>query len=133
MFIGETIGDAVGQRLAAGFVRQEVAESLRRGGETTGHAHAGTGQLADHFAERGVLAADGFNIRHAQVFERGNVDCVVVLLLQCCVGHNYTFLMIEIFQRGADLFLVILFVVQHNLTIGPHSTACGELTIHNIR
>ena len=62
---------------------QEVAERGRRGGEAARHAYAGMGQLADHFTERGILAADGFDIGHAQVFERRHKDRVVFLLL-CC-------------------------------------------------
>ena len=32
-------------------LRQKVAISLGRGGKAAGHANAGTGQLADHFAQ----------------------------------------------------------------------------------
>jgi hypothetical protein len=45
---------------------EEVAEGLGRGGEAARHAHAGFGELADHLAERSVLAADRFDIGHAQ-------------------------------------------------------------------
>jgi hypothetical protein len=68
--VRQAVGDALGQRLAAtDAVRQEVAEGLRGGGKTARHAYACLSQLTDHLAERGVLAADGFDIRHAQVFE----------------------------------------------------------------
>jgi hypothetical protein len=53
--------DALGQAL----VGQELAVGICRGGKTAGNTHAG-GQLADHFAERGVLAADLLHIGHAQ-------------------------------------------------------------------
>jgi hypothetical protein len=48
---------------------EELAEGVRRGGEAPRHAHAGGGELADHFPERSVLAADRFDIGHAQGFE----------------------------------------------------------------
>ena len=46
---------------------EEVAERVRRGREAAGHADAGVGQLADHFAEGGVLAADRLDVGHSQV------------------------------------------------------------------
>jgi hypothetical protein len=39
-----------------------------RGGETAGHPHPGGREPADHFAQRGVLAADLRQVRHAEVF-----------------------------------------------------------------
>ena len=115
----EALGDAFGQRQAAiGAIRQEVAESLRRGGEATRHAHAGFRQLADHFAQGGVLAADGFDIRHAQMLERGDVHRVLVFLLRYCVGHNDTLTDDRnLYARRTDSLLVILGVVQHNHTV----------------
>src|SRR5690606_37275861 len=56
---------------AGGF--QEIAERLRGGGKPAGNAHTGAGQLADHLAERGILAADGVDVSHAQLLERNNV------------------------------------------------------------
>ena len=41
-----------------------------RGGEAAGDADAGPRELADHLAERGILAADALDIGHAQVIER---------------------------------------------------------------
>jgi hypothetical protein len=46
-----------------------VLVGVRRRGEAARHANAGVGQLADHFAERRVLAADLFDVGHAQFFE----------------------------------------------------------------
>ena len=71
----QALGDALAEGGAAvdGMV-QEVAEGLRRSGEAARHAHAGLGQLADHLAERRVLAADRLDVGHAQGFERGDVD-----------------------------------------------------------
>ena len=59
--------DAVGQ---AG-VSQELAERVGGGGEAGGHAHA-RGQLGDHLAEAGVLAADRLDVAHSQVFKRND-------------------------------------------------------------
>jgi hypothetical protein len=60
--VGETLRYPPGESV----LRQEVAVSLRRRGKATRHAHAGTAQLADHFAQRRVLAADRRDIAHAQ-------------------------------------------------------------------
>ena len=71
---GEPVGDALRPAQAAiGAIGQEIAERLRRGGETARHPHAGASQLADHLAERGILAADRFDVGHAEFFERGDV------------------------------------------------------------
>ena len=53
-------------------VGQELAVGIGGGGKATGHAHAG-GQLADHFAEGGVLAANLLDIGHAQLLEGNDV------------------------------------------------------------
>ena len=50
-------------------VREELAEGGRGGREAAGNANAGAGELADHFAERRVLAADLVDVAHAQVVE----------------------------------------------------------------
>ena len=50
---------------------EEVAKGVRRGREAAGDADARRGQLADHFAEGGVLAADRLDVGHSQVFETG--------------------------------------------------------------
>jgi hypothetical protein len=51
-------------------VGEELPEGVGGGREASRHAHAGGGQLADHLAEGGVLAAYRLDIRHPQVFER---------------------------------------------------------------
>ena len=48
---------------------QELAERVRRGGKARGHAHA-LGQLRNHLAEAGILAADRLDIGHPELFER---------------------------------------------------------------
>ena len=53
-------------------LRQEIAVGLRRGREAARHANAGISQLADHFAKRRILAADLFNVVHAQFFKGNN-------------------------------------------------------------
>ena len=60
-------GDALGQAAEL----QELAERVRRGGEAAGHAHARGGQLADHFAEAGVLAADRRRRRSSSALRTG--------------------------------------------------------------
>ena len=50
-------------------VGQEFAERGGSGGEAAGHADARVAELADHFAERGVLAADFVDVGHAQALE----------------------------------------------------------------
>jgi hypothetical protein len=57
--------DAVRQAV----VLQEFAKGVRRGGEPGGDLHTG-GQLGNHFAEAGVLAADYLDIAHSQVLKR---------------------------------------------------------------
>ena len=51
---------------------EELAEGVRRRREAAGDADPGGAQLADHFAEGGVLAADRLDIGHSQVFETGD-------------------------------------------------------------
>ena len=51
---------------------EEFAKRVRGGREPSGHAHPGRGQLADHLAERGVLAADPGHVGHSQRVERDN-------------------------------------------------------------
>jgi hypothetical protein len=50
-------------------MRQKIAESLCGGRKPSGHTYTGSSELADHFAERCVFAADGLDIRHPQVFK----------------------------------------------------------------
>ena len=54
-------------------VAEKIAESLGRGGESARHPHTGAGQLADHLAQAGVLAAHLLHITHAQAVEPGYV------------------------------------------------------------
>ena len=53
-------------------VGQKHAKRMRRGGKAGRHAHAfgPGGELRNHLAEAGVLAANGLDIAHAQVFKR---------------------------------------------------------------
>jgi hypothetical protein len=66
--------DAVGKAI----VGEELAISIRRGRKAARDTHAG-GQLADHLAERGVLATHDFDIGHAQFVEGDHVACHVWL------------------------------------------------------
>ena len=59
--------DAFGQSL----VGEKFPIGICGGGKTAGYAHAGSGQLADHFAQGSVLATDATDIGHAQLF-KGN-------------------------------------------------------------
>jgi len=59
---------------------EELAVGVRGGGEAARHLHAGARQRADHLAERGVLAADGLDVPHAQLLERDDV-CTQGMLL----------------------------------------------------
>ncbi len=62
---GQAFLDAFGQ--AALF--EVVLEGVGGGGKATRHGHAKLGQVADHFAERSVLAADLAQVGHAQRVE----------------------------------------------------------------
>jgi hypothetical protein len=53
-------------------LRQEIAVGIGRRSKAARHTNTGTGQLADHFAKRRILAADLFNVGHAQLFKRDN-------------------------------------------------------------
>ena len=59
--------------LVQGVVRDEGLERVGGGGETAGHRHTESGELADHLAERGVLAADLGEIGQAQVVQPQDV------------------------------------------------------------
>ncbi len=52
---------------------EEIAERSSRRRETVGYPDAGRRELAQHFAERGVLAADRFEVGHAQFAEWNDV------------------------------------------------------------
>ncbi len=64
-------------------VGEELPEGVGRGCKPTRHAHAGSGELRNHFAQRGVLAADGFHVGHAKLLERRDQSG-----RQCRVGHQ---------------------------------------------
>ncbi|OIQ75439.1 hypothetical protein GALL_428950 [mine drainage metagenome] len=59
--------------LRQAILRQEVAVGIGRGGKAAGHAHPGLGQVLDHFAEGGVLAAHAGDIGDAELFEGKDV------------------------------------------------------------
>ncbi len=69
---------------------EEVAKGVRRGGEAAGHAHAGAGQLADHLAEGGVLAADRLDVGHSQLLEWNYIRLILCDVLRNidCVSHT---------------------------------------------
>jgi hypothetical protein len=50
-------------------VIEKIPERLRRRGESARHLDAHVRQLADHLAERGILAADARHIRHRQAVQ----------------------------------------------------------------
>src|SRR6185503_15577327 len=52
---------------------------LGSGGEPSGDLHAGRGQAADHFAQRGILAPDPGQIGHAEIFEPRDVHFLGIL------------------------------------------------------
>ena len=56
----------------AGFF-QEQMEGVRRGREASGDPDAELGEVADHLAERRVLASDDADIRHPGFVERFDV------------------------------------------------------------
>ena len=62
---GQTLFDPRGQPVMG----QKAPERMRGGREPARHPHTGGSQLADHFAERGVLAAHRLDVGHPQVFK----------------------------------------------------------------
>src|SRR5712691_472312 len=58
---------------------QELAKRLRGGGEAAWDAYARRSQRVHHFAERGILAADSLQVRHAEIFEPGSAHCLSIL------------------------------------------------------
>ena len=74
-------GDALGQAAEL----QELAERVRGRREAARDADAGGGQLADHLAEAGILAADDVDVGHPQLFEWDDQSGG-----QCGVGHEKT-------------------------------------------
>ena len=65
----ERLRDARGEAI----VLQEVTIGLRRGREAIRHVDAGVREMADHLAERGVLAADGLDVVSAELGEGNGV------------------------------------------------------------
>jgi hypothetical protein len=61
--------DPVGQAR----VTDERLVGRRRGGEAVRHLHAEVGEVGDHLAQRGVLAADLLEVVHAEVAEPAHV------------------------------------------------------------
>ena len=53
-------------------LKQELTIGIGRCGEAIRNPDADFSQLADHFAERSILATDTFNIAHAQFVEFGD-------------------------------------------------------------
>ncbi|OIQ78749.1 hypothetical protein GALL_395460 [mine drainage metagenome] len=51
---------------------QDFAEGMRRGAKPARHAHSGSGELADHFAQRSILAADLVDIAHSHIVQFQN-------------------------------------------------------------
>ena len=70
---GEPRRDPVREVLVA----QELAERERRGREAAGNADARAGELADHLAQRSILATDLRQVGHAQPVERDHPRAVV--------------------------------------------------------
>ena len=66
-------GQAVVDALVQGVEGDELAEGVRRGGEAARDRDAQVGQLADHLAERGVLAADLGQVGQAEFVQPKDV------------------------------------------------------------
>ena len=52
---------------------EEIPAGHGRGGKAAGHADPGFGELANHFAQGGILAADLVHVGHAQVFKGDDI------------------------------------------------------------
>ena len=52
---------------------EELAKALGRGREPAGHLDPGARELADHLADRRILAADPLDVVHPELFERDDV------------------------------------------------------------
>ena len=63
--VGEPILDALGQAALG----DELLERERGGCEAARHGYAELAQVADHLAERGILAADLAEVGQAQLIE----------------------------------------------------------------
>ena len=80
---GIECGKPVGNARVEPALREKLPKRMRRGGKPARHPHAGGGQLADHFAERGVLAAYRLDVGHSQMFKRRDQGG-----RQICCGHG---------------------------------------------
>src|SRR5690606_6294879 len=69
------IGQAVEDPLVQVVVGDEILERLGRGGVAAGHRNPEVGEVADHLAERRILAADAGQVVEAQ---RGQPEDVLV-------------------------------------------------------
>ena len=92
----QTVRDALSQGGAfAVAVGQEIAKRLRSGGKAARHTHACVRELADHFAQRRIFAADRLDVRHAKIFEGNDVSRPQIRSLVtprgCYVGHDNLF------------------------------------------
>ena len=58
-------------------MREKFAKRERRGGKAAGYPDSDSRQLADHFAQRRVLAADLVHVGHPQSVERDDARLVV--------------------------------------------------------
>ena len=54
-------------------LRQEVAIGRGGGGKATRYAYADTRQVAEHLADRGVLASDHLDVAHAELIEGNHI------------------------------------------------------------
>ncbi len=66
---GERAGDASVEAV----LREELAVGVRGGGEAARHADAELRELAQHLAERGILAADAIDVLAADFIEGNDV------------------------------------------------------------
>ena len=64
--------DFVGQAV----VSQKRAIGISRGGKAIRHRDTGISQMADHLAQRGVLAADRFDVVHTELAEPDHLRVV---------------------------------------------------------
>ena len=63
---GERLADAPIEAI----LRKHLSIGRGGGGEAAGYFHSESRERADHFADRGIFAADDFDVVHAQAFER---------------------------------------------------------------
>ncbi|MNZ63587.1 hypothetical protein D3C78_817360 [compost metagenome] len=67
---------------------EEVPVGLGSGGETTRYGNAGTGKIADHFAQGCVLAPHMFDVMHAELIEGNYVLYQGDLSTNCWKSSN---------------------------------------------